>query len=121
MDGAWEDDADCQLLRLNLDASFVDRGASELGRDPSTLGLTARLPLRDPRIEALGWAIKADLAAQQPSDRLYVDHLASALAVRLIETCAGDVDALALLRIDALQGKYRALRDQRQNNQRRHA
>ena len=38
-----------------------------------------------------------------------------------VETRAGDVDGLALLRIDALQGKHAGLRDQRQNNQRRHA
>ena len=38
-----------------------------------------------------------------------------------VETRAGDVDGLALLRIDALQGQHAGLRDQRQNNQRRHA
>ena len=38
-----------------------------------------------------------------------------------VETCAGDVDGLALLRISALQDKHAGLRDQRQNDQRRHA
>jgi hypothetical protein len=37
------------------------------------------------------------------------------------ETCAGNLDGFALRRIDALQGQYAGLRDQRQNNQRRHA
>jgi len=86
MDGSWEDDADCQILRLELHPSFLERVAGELGRDAAKIELIPRLQLRDVRIEAIGWAIKADLEADIPSDPLYIDLLANALAVRLIET-----------------------------------
>jgi AraC family transcriptional regulator len=89
MDGSWEDDADCRILRLSLRPSFLERVARDLGRDAATIELIPRLQLRDARIEAIGWAIKADLEADTPSDPLYIDHLASALAVRLLETAAG--------------------------------
>ena len=86
VDGSWEDDADCQILRLSLRPSLLDQVAGELGRDAAKIELIPRLQLRDARIEAIGWAIKADLEADTPSDPLYIDLLANALAVRLIET-----------------------------------
>ncbi len=86
IDGSWEDDADCQILRLTIHPSLLEQVADELGRDAAKIDLTPRLQLRDARIEAIGWAIKADLEADTPSDALYIDHLANALAVRLIET-----------------------------------
>jgi AraC family transcriptional regulator len=86
MDGSWEDDADCQILRLRLHSSLMEQVAEDLGRDAAKIEFVPRLQLRDARIEAIGWAIKADLEADTPSDPLYIDHLASALAVRLFET-----------------------------------
>lgn len=85
VDGIWEDDAACQILRLTLRPPLIDQVAQELGRDIHKIDLVPRLQLRDARIEAIGWAIKADLEADTPSDPLYIDLLANALAVRLIE------------------------------------
>ena len=85
MDGVWEDDADCRILRLSLRPSLLEQVAEDLGRNAAKIGLIPRLQLRDARIEAIGWAIKADLEADTPSDPLYTDLLANALAVRLIE------------------------------------
>lgn len=87
VDGAWEDDADCRILRMSLAPALVHRVAEELGH--GTVTLAPQMQLRDTRIEAIGWAIKADLEAEVPSDPLYVDALAHALAVRLIETARG--------------------------------
>ncbi|BDU19413.1 AraC family transcriptional regulator [Dyella sp. GSA-30] len=85
MDGCWEDDADCQILRLSLRPSLLDEVAQELGKGAANIELLPWLQLRDTRIEAIGWAIKADLEANAPSDPLYIDLLTTALAVRLIE------------------------------------
>lgn len=85
VDGSWEDDSDCQLLRLSLHPTLLRAVAEELGRDTGKIELLPRLQVRDARIEAIGWAIKADLEADTPSDPLYIDLLANALAVRLIE------------------------------------
>ena len=89
VDGSWEDDADCRILRLSLEPSLLDQVAQELGRDAGNSELRPRFQLRDTGIEAIGWAIKADLEAATPSDPLYIDLLANALAVRLIETASG--------------------------------
>ncbi|HEV7309666.1 MAG TPA: AraC family transcriptional regulator [Ensifer sp.] len=91
VDGSWEDDADCRILRLSLEPSLITRVAGELGRDAASVELRPQMQVRDPRLEAIGWAIKADLEADVPSDPLYIDLLANALAVRLIETATGSV------------------------------
>jgi AraC family transcriptional regulator len=84
--GSWEDDADCHILRLRLQPSLLAQVTEELGGDAGKTELVPRLQVRDTRIEAIGWAIKADLEAATPSDPLYIELLARALAVRLIET-----------------------------------
>lgn len=89
VEGSWEDDADCRILRLSLAPSLIARVAGELGRDAGKAQLRPQLQLRDTRLEAIGWAIKADLEADTPSDPLYIELLANALAVRLIETATG--------------------------------
>lgn len=89
VDGSWEDDADCRILRLSFSRSLLDRVAADLGRHGDRVELMPQLQLRDTRLEAIGWAIKADLEADTPSDPLYIDLLANALAVRLIETATG--------------------------------
>lgn len=86
MPGSWEDDGDCRILRVGLQPSLLHEVARELGRELGKTELLPRFQLRDPRIEAIGWAIKADLEASTPSDPLYIDSLANALAVRLVET-----------------------------------
>ena len=60
--------------------------AEELGRGVSETELRPKFQVRDTRIEAIGWAIKAALEASAPSDSLYIDLLAQALAIRMIET-----------------------------------
>lgn len=90
VDGSWEDDADCRILRLSLHPSLLHQVVDELGRDGAHAELLPRFQVRDTRIEAIGWAIKADLESATPSDPLYIDSLANALAVRLIETANGN-------------------------------
>ena len=89
VEGFWEDDADCRILRLSFSRSLLDRVAADLGRHGDRTELLPQLQVRDTRLEAIGWAIKADLEADTPSDPLYIDLLANALAVRLIETATG--------------------------------
>ncbi len=85
MDGSWEDDADCQILRLSFRPSLLEEVAEQMGRSSTKAKLIPCFGLRDTRIEAIGWAIKADLEADVPSDPLYIDLLANALAVRMVE------------------------------------
>jgi AraC family transcriptional regulator len=86
IDGTWEDDGACWILRLGVKPSLLHQVAEDLGRDPGKIELLPRLQFRDPRLEAIGWAVKAELEAVTPSEPLFMDLLANALAVRLIET-----------------------------------
>lgn len=86
--GSWEDEADCRILRLGVRPSLLKQVAEDLGRDAAQIELLPKFQLRDARIEAIAWAVKADLEAETPSDPLYIDLLANALAVRLIETAS---------------------------------
>ncbi len=100
MDSSWEDDAECRILRLALPQSLFDRVATDLGKDASSIDLIPQIQLRDTRIEAIGWAIKTELEADTPSDPLYIDHLASALVIRLFDAASdarGIMDRNALL------------------------
>jgi AraC family transcriptional regulator len=89
VDGSWEDDASCHILRLALRPALLRQVAEDLGQDADKLDLSPRFQVRDAGIEAIGWAIKADLESASPADPLYIDLLANALAVRLIETAKG--------------------------------
>lgn len=86
LDGWWEDDADCTILRLGIGPELLATAAAAMGRDPRTISLIPRFQLRDARIESIAWAIKAELEATVPSDRLYAETLALALAIRLVES-----------------------------------
>ncbi|MDH0863338.1 AraC family transcriptional regulator [Mitsuaria sp. GD03876] len=83
--GSWEDDAECRILQLSVAPALLGEVAEELGRPVGDATLRPRLQWRDDRVEAIAWAIKAELDADTPSDPLYVDLLAHALAIRLID------------------------------------
>lgn len=88
VEGTWEDDSACEILRLSLRPSVVGKIAEELGLEASKVDLKPLLGLRDARLDAVCWAIKADLAESEPSNPLYIDLLANALVVRLLELSA---------------------------------
>ena len=82
LDGVWEDDADCTILRLRVAPELI--AAASTGRGAGAL-VAPRFQLRDARIEAVAWAIKAELEAEAPSDRLYAESLGLALATRMLQ------------------------------------
>jgi AraC family transcriptional regulator len=85
LDGFWEDDRECVILRLKIDQSLFHRAMSAIGRDPNQQPLVPTFQLRDPRLETIAWAIKAELEANVPSDLLYAETLALGLAIRMAE------------------------------------
>ncbi|KAA1180120.1 helix-turn-helix transcriptional regulator [Rhizobium tropici] len=85
LDGWWEDDRDCTILRLNIHPELLQSAALTLGRNPDTVSLTPKFQLRDARLESIAWAIKTEIEAPVPSDRTYAEALGLALAIRLVE------------------------------------
>ncbi len=85
LDGWWEDDGDCTILRLNIQHELLQSAAEALGRNPDTVSLAPKFQLRDPRLESIAWAIKAEIESSVASDRTYAEALGLALAIRLVE------------------------------------
>ena len=85
LDGWWEDDGDCTILRLNIQQELLQSAAEALGRNPDSVSLAPKFQLRDSRIESIAWAIKAEIESPVPSDKTYAEALGLALAIRLVE------------------------------------
>lgn len=87
----WEDREPTTLLILNISPRIVRSTAEAMRINPDTVQLTPRLQLRDPRLQHVAWALKAELETGEPSDRLYAETLATALVVQLLRqyTSAG--------------------------------
>lgn len=81
-----------ESLMLALDPSLVERVASESGAT-SQVELIRKLGIRDPQVEHICMALKAELEAGCPSGRLYGDALAVALSAHLLGMYAAHVSS----------------------------
>ena len=80
----WTDGGYGVFLAVGLEHSFVRDIAGGMGADPDRLHFSHRLTCRDPKIEYLLWALKAELEQEQQSGRLYAESLGVALATQLV-------------------------------------
>lgn len=76
------------FLAVGLEHAFVRETAAGMGADPDRLSFSHGLTCRDPKIEYLLWALKAELEEEQPFGRIYADSLGVALASQLIRRWA---------------------------------
>lgn len=80
----WElNDADTVLL-LSVGQRLLKNVAEETGRASREIEILNRFQTRDTQIEHIGWALKAEMEADYPNGRLYLESLAQALAVHLL-------------------------------------
>ena len=84
LDGEWEDDADCTILRLWISPAIVRSAAEDLEIDPDSIAVGPKFQHRDPGIEHIALALETQIGMDGPSDRLFVESLGKALAVRLV-------------------------------------
>jgi AraC family transcriptional regulator len=86
-DSRWEihDQNDTALI-LALPPSLLDTVAEEHGFDSHRVEIRNRFQIRDPQLENICWALKAEMESNYPSGRLYVDSLAVSVASRLVST-----------------------------------
>ncbi|WP_027051312.1 AraC family transcriptional regulator [Mesorhizobium erdmanii] len=96
LEGDWQDDADCTILRLWVSPALVRRAAEDLEIDPDRVVVRPQFQRRDPRIEHIAHALATGLSPDVPSDRLYFESLARALAVRVIQGAASRPDVRAM-------------------------
>jgi AraC family transcriptional regulator len=77
----WE--ADTALI-VRIPQGLLTRTAQESGIDAAKALLVNRFQARDPQIEQLAWALKAEMDSNYESGRLYLDSLGIAFASRLL-------------------------------------
>jgi AraC family transcriptional regulator len=80
----WETESATIKLSMYLSPALLYGAADAMGVDPDRVAIAPRLHVRDPRIEHIGWAIKAELESSEPLGRLYGDSLGLALASHLL-------------------------------------
>jgi len=82
--GLWEIKSRDTALVIGLKLRVLQRLVQESGGDSSKLQVLNRFQARDPQIEHIGWALKAEMENGYPSGRSYLDALAIALAARIV-------------------------------------
>ena len=83
LEALWQ--AEIELLSIYLPPTLLERTVIENSdRDFSKIELIDRLAIRDPFLEQLAYAFKAELKAGQTSDRLYLDSLQTMLCAHLL-------------------------------------
>ena len=80
----WETSATDTFLGLSISPEVLDAVASELGLDPRQVEIRNRFQTRDPQLENIGWALKAEVECGSPCGRIYFDSLAVSVAARLL-------------------------------------
>jgi AraC family transcriptional regulator len=76
--GQWHDEGPAKFLLMRLPPAVLAQASDRRVR------LEPRFQLRDPRLQHIGFALKAELEDQRPDGRLYVDALGLALAAHLV-------------------------------------
>src|SRR5215467_3705903 len=82
--GAWEIAKQDTALLIGISPELLKSAAEQLDLDPGRVEIQNRFHTRDPQIENIGWALKAEMEAGNPSGRLYVDSLAVSVAARVL-------------------------------------
>ncbi|MBV8198938.1 MAG: helix-turn-helix transcriptional regulator [Candidatus Eremiobacteraeota bacterium] len=90
----WETESATVKLTMYLAPALMFSVADSMRIDPSRVVIPPNLHVRDPRIEHIGWAVKAEIESSQPLDRLYGDSLGVALASHLLRSYAPASDPM---------------------------
>lgn len=80
----WETESATIKLSMYVSTALLFSTADAMGVNPDRVAIPPQLHVRDPRIEHIGWAVKAELEAVDPLGRLYGDGLGLALAAHLL-------------------------------------
>jgi AraC family transcriptional regulator len=80
----WELKERDSSLILAVSQTLLSRAAEESGGDPEKIQVANRFQIRDPQMEQIGWALKAEVEAGYPGGRVYFDSLGLALATSLL-------------------------------------
>ncbi|MGH7754665.1 MAG: helix-turn-helix domain-containing protein [Vulcanimicrobiaceae bacterium] len=77
-----------EFVAVELEHVLVRTAAEGMGLDPERATLVPQFQLRDPQLEHIFWALKAELDSDAPWGRLYAESLGLALASHLLRRYA---------------------------------
>ncbi len=80
----WELKHQDTALILGVSADLLRTVAETSGHDPSRIEILNRFQIRDPHLEHIGWAVKAEMEAGFSNGSPFLDGLATALAIHLL-------------------------------------
>jgi AraC family transcriptional regulator len=80
----WEIGGTETAFYLSIPQNILSAVAEDLQLDPNLVEIRNRFQMRDPQIENIGWALKAEMECGYPSGQLYIDGLALAVTARLV-------------------------------------
>jgi len=81
----WELKEKDTALIMSVPVSLLTMTALESGVDPAKVEIVNRFQMRDPQMEHIGWALKAEMESGYRSGRLYFDSLGTAMAACLLD------------------------------------
>jgi AraC family transcriptional regulator len=79
----WETTEGYTEFSIRLPQPLLDQVAEGIDIDPARIDIVERFHLRDPQIEHLAWALRAELDGGLPNGRLYTESLGLALGTHL--------------------------------------
>jgi AraC family transcriptional regulator len=80
----WEIKEKDTAFILSLSPELLSTVAEELDIAPHRLEIRNRFQVRDPQLENIAWALKAEMESGYPCGGLYLDSLAISVAARLV-------------------------------------
>jgi AraC family transcriptional regulator len=107
--GVWELKSRDTALVIGLKLRVLEHIVEESGGDPSKLRIFNRFQARDPQIEHIGWALKAEMESGYPSGRAYTDALATGLAARIVRNHSSSARAPRVMKAEMPGRKLKAI------------
>jgi AraC family transcriptional regulator len=84
----WETESATTKLSMYLGPALMRSAADAMGINADSVAVAPQLHVKDPRLEHIGWAVKAELESPQPLGRIYGESLGLALAAHLLRLYA---------------------------------
>jgi AraC family transcriptional regulator len=99
----WETESATVKLSMYLSPSLLFSAAESMGVDVDHVAIAPQLHVRDPRLEHIGWAVKAEIESIEPLGRLYGESLGLALASHLLRAYRPTHSTPALSRLSRVR------------------
>jgi AraC family transcriptional regulator len=84
IEGRWDDADPVTMLEIRLPHTYLRSVAAGMELDPDRVRLSHHFQLREPRIDRIARALKAEFQSGCALERLYVESLGTALTVSLL-------------------------------------